>query len=168
MDIQQNLYELADAVASECKAIRTLVNGNDNDLSDLTTVNKTNLVLAVNELKASVSNTTHINDNTTGAGSTWSSSKISASISQALSGVLSGAPTALDTLQEIAAALNNDANFAATMTTQLNRRVRWDISNQNLTSTEMSNARTNIDAASATNVGNTDLDFVALFNQGLL
>ena len=37
--------------------------------------------------------------------------------------VVLGAPAALDTLDELAAALNDDANFASTVTTSLNARV---------------------------------------------
>lgn len=37
--------------------------------------------------------------------------------------VVLGAPAALDTLDELAAALNDDANFASTVTTALNARV---------------------------------------------
>ena len=40
-------------------------------------------------------------------------------VQQAISNLLNGAPGALDTLQELAAALGNDANFATTMTNAL-------------------------------------------------
>lgn len=40
-------------------------------------------------------------------------------VQQAIANLLNGAPGALDTLQELAAALGNDANFAATMTNAL-------------------------------------------------
>ncbi len=71
------------------------------------------------------------------------------------------------TLDELAAALGDDANFAATTTTALGNRVRVDTAAQGLTAPQQTNARTNIDAASATDVGNTATDFVATFNAGL-
>jgi len=40
-------------------------------------------------------------------------------VQQAITSLLNGAPGALDTLQELAAAMGNDANFAATMTNAL-------------------------------------------------
>jgi len=42
-----------------------------------------------------------------------------ADVTAAVSGLVNSAPTALDTLNELAAALGNDANFAATVTTAL-------------------------------------------------
>lgn len=44
-------------------------------------------------------------------------------VQQAIANLLNGAPGALDTLQELAAALGNDANFAATMTNALAGKV---------------------------------------------
>jgi hypothetical protein len=166
--LQQNLEQFADAVAEECKALRTLLNNNDDDLGGLATIDKSNLVSAVNELKTRLDAVITINDATTNTGSTWSSHKINAEILAALNGVLNGAPSALDTLQELADALGNDADFAATMTDQLNRRVRWDVASQNLTESQQNNARINIGAVASNAVGNTNFDFVALFNQGLL
>ena len=58
--------------------------------------------------------------------------------------VLDGAPGALDTLNELAAALGDDANFAATVMTALAARVRTDTAAQGLDSTQQANARTNI------------------------
>lgn len=54
MSLSDNVSSLAGRVAAEIKALRTLVNDNQADLSALTTVDKTNLVAALNELKAAV------------------------------------------------------------------------------------------------------------------
>ena len=56
------------------------------------------------------------NSNTTIAAST---AFVTNAVSTAVSGLLNAAPTALDTLNELAAALGNDANFAASVTTSL-------------------------------------------------
>lgn len=40
-------------------------------------------------------------------------------VSTGLANIIDSAPSALDTLNELAAALNDDANFAGTVTTQL-------------------------------------------------
>ncbi|MFI8666888.1 hypothetical protein ACIGGE_10675 [Qipengyuania sp. NPDC077410] len=174
MSLASNLQTLATRVATECKSIRTLTNGNAADLSALTTTAKTNLVAALNELKSELDSVASsggatINDaSTTSTTQTWSVSKIASEIQAAIDDVTNGAPTALDTLDELAAALGDDANFASTITTALGNRVRTDTAAQGLTGTQQSNARTNIGAASAEDVGNTATDFVATFNAGLV
>lgn len=70
----------------------------------------------------------------------------------------------MNTLDELAAALGDDANFAASVNTALGNRVRTDTAAQGLTDTQKSNARANIDASKASDIGNTDTDFVAVFN----
>ena len=52
--LQTRITDLATRVATECKSIRTLMNANGSDLSALTTTQKTSLVAAINELKASI------------------------------------------------------------------------------------------------------------------
>lgn len=44
-------------------------------------------------------------------------------VTQKISEIVNSAPEALDTLKELAAALNNDSNFATTITTQLGTKV---------------------------------------------
>ena len=61
--------------------------------------------------------------------------------------ITDSAPDTLNTLNELAAALGDDANFATTTSTALGNRVRTDTASQGLNSTQKSNARTNIDAA---------------------
>jgi hypothetical protein len=79
----------------------------------------------------------------------------------ALAAVSTGAPALLDTLDELAAALGDDPNFATTMTTALGNRVRYDAA-QSLTAPQKTQACTNI------GIGEPDTDFVATFNTGLL
>jgi hypothetical protein len=54
MSLATNITDLATRVATEAKALRTLINGNAADLSSLTTTAKTNLVAAINELDAAI------------------------------------------------------------------------------------------------------------------
>lgn len=170
MSLASNIQTYATRAGGEAKALRTLINGNAADLSGLSTTAKTNLVAALNELKAAVDAAgagVAIDDAGTGTGVAWSASKIATEINAALSALTSGAPTALDTLNELAAALGDDANFASTTTTALGNRVRVD-AGQTLTSQQKTQARTNIDAASATDVGSTATDFVAAFEAALV
>lgn len=173
MSLQNRLTDLTTRIATEIKALRTLVNANAVDLSALTTTAKGNLVAALNELKADVdaaasSGGAAINDAGTSTASVWSSSKTSDAITDALSALTAGAPNALDTLDELAAALGDGANFAATITTALGNRVRTDTAAQGLTLTEQANARTNISVLSAAEIGDPETNFVNAFNAGLV
>ena len=60
-----------------------------------------------------------------------------------IAALLNGAPSQLDTLNELAAALDNSASFASTVTAALSARVRFDVS-QSLSSGEKAQARANI------------------------
>jgi len=236
MSLATNITNLATRVATEAKALRTLINGNAADLSALTTTAKGNLVAAINELADAVAGSSGIDDGTTGTTTTWSSSKIdteigdaiaalvipdlldllddttaattttysstkinsqiataiagidyaaeliddttpststvysstktAAEITAAVSALVDAAPGTLDTLNELAAALGDDANFATTINTALGNRVRVDAV-QSFTGPQQTQGRANIDAASATNVGDTTTNFVTTFEAGL-
>lgn len=131
MSLATNVTDLATRVATEIKALRTLINGNAADLSALDTTATSSLVAAVNELKADLDalsgGAAGIDDGTTDTDSTWSSSKITTALAALETGILgAGVPAALDTLDELAAALGDDANFAATVTTALGNKQPLD------------------------------------------
>jgi hypothetical protein len=165
--LQARLTDLATRIAVEIKAVRTLLNGNVADLSALSTSAKTNLVAAVNELYAIASSAAVIDDAATDTTHAWSAGKIALEIQAARDALVNGAGTALDTLQELAAALGNDPNFAATIMTALGKRVRVDAA-QVFTAPEQAQARANISAQDAAAIGNPDTDLVAIFNAGLI
>jgi hypothetical protein len=166
--LETRLRDLATRVGTECKAIRTLTNGNATDLAALTTTAKGNLVAALNEVNAKPSGGASINDAATNTTTVWSSSKtnteIGSQITTQISALTTGAPAALNTLDELATALGDDANFAGTITTALGNRVRVDTAAQGLTTQQKTNARTNIDAYGSVEIGNPDTDFVGVFN----
>lgn len=64
-----------------------------------------------------------------------------------ISNLVASAPATLDTLNELANALGADANFSTTVTTALGNRLRTDVANQSLTTTQKSNAVTNLGLA---------------------
>jgi hypothetical protein len=66
--------------------------------------------------------------------------------------LVASSPATLDTLDELAAALGDDPNFATTMATSLGNRLRVDTAAQSLSGTQKTNAKTNIDLQ---NVDNT-------------
>lgn len=188
------ISDLATRVGQEFKSHKLLINGNAADLSALNTTTKSDLVSALNELVADMGdlsslsttdktslvaalNEIHssigavIDDAHTATGTTWSSSKISTEISDAVGGAIdeitNGAPSALDTLKELADALGDDANFAAATTAALSKRVSVD-SAQTFTTAEKQQALANIGAVASADIGVTDTDFVAIFETGLL
>jgi hypothetical protein len=69
---------------------------------------------------------------------------IKAYVDAEVSGLIDSAPSALNTLNELAAALGDDADYATTTTTALGNRLRIDTASQSLTSTQQSNALTNL------------------------
>jgi len=70
-------------------------------------------------------------------------------VNTAVANVINSAPAALDTLNELAAALGNDASFSTTVSTSLGNRLRVDTASQGLTGTQQSNARTNLGLGTA-------------------
>ena len=155
-------------------------------LSSLTTTTKTSIVNALNEVRAlAVANGggggAVINDAGTSTSDIWSASKVTASIAAAQDSIkaelVGGAAAALDTFNELAAALGNDPTFAATLATQMSKRPRVDAA-QSFTEPEKTQVRANIGAADAagvalsktkldtlvTDLGVFQRDYVAVYN----
>lgn len=105
VSLQTRLQDLATAVATDIKQQRIWLTGTSSgNLTGLNTVNKNSLVEALNEVLANA------------GGGTITQADLDALKSDILG---PGVPAALDTLDELAAALADDANFAATVTTAL-------------------------------------------------
>lgn len=170
---ETRLIALAQAIGADIKAIKNV----EGDLSALTTTNKTSLVAAINELVGAVGGGGVAINDTAGDGDllvTWSANKIFDAIAEASNtlrdSILGGAGAAFDTLQELATALGGDADFATTIASGLNNRVRFDAA-QTLTNPQKIQARANIaaadDAALAALIaalGDTDVDLVSSYN----
>ena len=166
MSLESRIIALAQAVGADVKAL-TAAQGS---LSALNTTTKTSLVAAINELLTLIGGAgAQINDSA-GNGDTsvtWSADKIFDSIETAKTAVkndlVNGAGAALDTLNELAAALGNDSSFAATIAAEVANRVRYDAV-QTLTAPQQAQARANIGAQSAAAIGDPDHDLVADYN----
>lgn len=166
MSLETRIVALATQIGTDIKGLRT----SQGDLSSLSTTVKTSLVAALNELATSIAaigGSTVIDDAAAGSATTFSSTKINNLIATAVADLVNNAPAALDTLNELATALNGNANFATDIATALGNRVRVDAS-QSFTAPEQQQARDNIGAAEAagvatlvTNLGNLDTDFAA-------
>ena len=74
-------------------------------------------------------------------------------VDTAIANTVDSAPETLNTLNELAAALGDDANFATTTSTALGNRLRVDTAAQGLTSTQKSNATTNLGLATVATSG---------------
>ena len=173
MTLETRIVALAQAMGTDVKALTTA----QGSLSALNTTTKTSLVAAINELLTLIGSAGAAIDDDAGAGNTgvtWSAAKILASIDAAKAAVkdelVDGAGAALDTLNELAAALGNDPSFATTIAGEIANRVRFDAA-QVLTTQQQTQARENIGAAAEAEVsgliaglGAYDRDFVADYN----
>ena len=149
---QQRITELVQAIAQDIKELKST----QGLLDSLSTTSKASLVDAINELHLAISNSTDVDDSAENGISTWSSSKIRESINTAISELINGSGSALDTLKELADALGNDANFAATIAEQMGKRVRVDAA-QTFTVTEQAQGCANL------GIGNPDTDLLAVY-----
>lgn len=205
MSLASNISNLAQSMAAALKATRVLMNGNAADNSALNTTAKVSLLAAINEVfslaqaaassggavidDATARSTTVyssskvvsqiaalIADAATASGSTWSSTKITSYVTSQINTIVGAAPTSLDTLKELADALNDDASFSATVTNALGNRIRIDAA-QSYTADQITQAQANLvalgmaTAASVTTlsnaVGDTTTDFAAAFTTAL-
>ena len=142
MSFETILTDLTVLIATHIKALKLA----DGDLSTLNTTAKNSLVAALNELQLAVSATGAINDSTSSPTTVYSSTKVIDLIDTSLAALVDSSPTTLNTLNELAAALGDDPNFATTVATSLSKKV--GVLAQTFTEPEKSQARTNIDVPS--------------------
>jgi hypothetical protein len=180
MSLQTRLSDLITAIGTDYKQLRTWVTGSSTGtLTGLQTTVKTDLVAAINEARTTGGSSTDASETVKGVVELATLAEVStgtdtvrvvtpAGVRQeriALKAEILGAgvPAALDTLDELAAALADDASFSTTVTTSLANRVRVDTAAQGLNTTQQGNARTNIAVYSTTEIGNPETDLVALY-----
>ncbi|EIU7198913.1 MULTISPECIES: hypothetical protein [Pseudomonas aeruginosa group] len=163
MSLATRIESLVIRVAQEFNDVRAKT-GN---LANLTTTDKSNLVAAINELKAAVVSSSEIDDANIAISSTYSSSKIVTLLDALKSEILGGADAAYDTLLEIQQLLQNGTTGLDALLAAVNNRVRFDAA-QTLSAPEQAQARSNIGAVAASDVGDTDTDFVAVFEGALV
>lgn len=159
-------------------SINTL-NGFIGDLDTLPTTDKSSLINSLIELKGIVDShyseqQALINDNITSSTKTWSSYWISHEINLAITELIDGAPGALNTLKELANALQNNPDIIASLNDIINKRVAVDVV-QSFSTLEQTLGRANINAASDTEVqqlltglGNYNTNFAAIFTNALI
>jgi hypothetical protein len=79
-----------------------------------------------------------------------------------IASLLDSAPGTLDTLNELAAALGDDPNFASTTATALGNRLRVDAA-QTFTAPEKLQAQTNLDVYSKAEIGNPETNLASSY-----
>jgi hypothetical protein len=180
LSLQTRLSDLITSIGTDYKQLRTWLTGSSSgNLTGLTTTDKSNVVNAINEVNGK---TASVPDATTAVKgvvelATLAEVATGTDVVRAVTpeGVRqerialkdeilgAGVPAALDTLDELAAALGDDANFAASTTTALANRLRVDVNNQGLTALQKTNGQTNLDVYAKGDFGNPDTDLVALY-----
>ena len=163
MSLATRIESLVIRVAQEFNDVRATA-GN---LASLSTADKSSLVAAINELKAALTTATAIDDGVVATTTTYSSNKIVTLLDALKAEILGGADAAYDTLVEIQQLLQNGTSGLDALLVAINFRVRFDAA-QTLTVAEQLQARTNIGAVASADVGNTDTDFVAIFDGALV
>lgn len=173
---------------NELKTSIDTVSGQYTTLSGKVTANEQAIAAIQEQLVGGVA---HIDDTQVSASTTYSSQKIASEITAAKNAVkndiLGGAGEAYDTLKELADLIGENKDAIDALEQIANNHVRYDQA-QSLTDEQKTQARSNIGAASTadltalqstvsgnttkidaltTAVGNTDADFVAVFETAL-
>ncbi len=104
MSVQIKLATLIDNIINSINNLNSYIG----DLGTLPTTDKTSLVNSLIELKGTIDDKAVINDASVTLSETWSSDKIVDEISQGILDLIDGAPAVLDTLKELATALQNN------------------------------------------------------------
>ena len=166
MSLQTRIESLVQRLAVEFKTVY----GRIGALGSLTTTDKTNLVSAVNELRTQIDalgSAAVIDDaNPAATTTTFSASKITSLLDALKADILGGADAAFDTLKELQDAIQNDTSGLAALLSAIDKRIRFDAP-QALTAGEQTQARANIGAVAMDAIGNTDTDFIAVFETAL-
>ncbi len=163
MTLAQQLSLLITRIGDEFKTHVTTMSGNTSgDISGLTTTAKSNIVSAINEVQASavqagvdiatlqstvasIDTSSVIDDATESSSTTFSSAKIVSELNDLKTEILGDAalPTALDTLAEIAAYVEQNRDLIDSLNMLAGDRVATT-SNQGLSEVEKTNALTNL------------------------
>jgi len=148
MSIESKISLLVQKITHAINSVQSSV-GNT---SSLPTLDKANLVAALIEIKneidaLSTAQQNLINDAIIANNKAWSSYKIDQEIVNAIADLIDGAPEWLNSLKELATALQNDPDIITSLSSMIDKRVAVD-SVQSFSSVEKTQGRANIDAAS--------------------
>lgn len=151
------LLEATDKVKINSIAAGATQNDTDFNLRDRSTHTGTQTSATISDFRAAVGIllVNLINDTTNSATTTWSSNKVQSEINGAISTALEG-----EDLSDLALAIADlqisDSGLVSTQTSQ------------SFSTAEQLQARTNIGAVSSIDIGDTNIDLVAIFETGLI
>lgn len=126
MSLSSVLSDAFAAVGADVGLLKELLNNDAANLNALTTTQKGNLVSALNEVRSLAVGKASINDSATNTTTAWSGSKVNTAINAAIAGIIDGAPGALDTLNELAAAFNDNPSIINNILAAQAKRVAVD------------------------------------------
>ena len=154
--LTQSINDGFTQITTLLKQVNNTLKGNQGDLTKLSTVDKTSLVNALNELKTTIDNKTSINDSQNTATNTWSATKISTEITTAITNLINGADVSSDTLKELADKITalvqaDNGLVSATQAQAFNEQ-------------QKAQARSNIDVYSKAEIGDINTNFVTTIN----
>ena len=154
--LTQSINDGFTQITTLLKQVNNTLKGNQGDLTKLSTVDKTSLVNALNELKTTIDNRTSINDSQNTATNTWSATKISTEITTAITNLINGADVSSDTLKELADKITalvqaDNGLVSATQAQAFNEQ-------------QKAQARSNIDVYSKAEIGDINTNFVTTIN----
>ena len=119
MTLQERLSLLITGIGSDIKSITSKI-GN---MPSLTTTDKTSIVGAINEVKASIGSAgAQINDTTPSPSTAYSGAKVDASIAALKTQLIGGASSAMDTFKEIQDQMSSDETASAALVTSIGQR----------------------------------------------
>jgi hypothetical protein len=155
MNFQQRLSALITSIKSETKSIRSFVTGTaSGDATGLNTTS-TNLVDAINEIRATAESAgggggSSVDDASSNTTDAWSGSKVASSIATAITNALEG-----EDLSEVADAIAAAAAERADLATS---------ASVDTLSATVANKANSSDIYTQTQLGNPDTDLVTLWN----
>ena len=156
-NLAESINEGFAQITTLLKQVNSTLKGNQGDLANLNTTDKTSLVNALNEIKGLItSGGSGISDTSTTTSNTWSATKISNEITQAITNLINGAATDSDTLKDLA---DKIAGLAQADNGLVSAKVA-----QSFAEPEKLQARNNIDVYGKAEIGDINTNFVATIN----
>lgn len=138
MNLIERINQLSTAIGEEVKKLKTKLTSVESRIESLNI----------------------INDESSSGSTVYSSNKVSTLITQVKEELLGGASEAYNTLKEIEEYITTDKSGASAMTLALSQRLKIN-EVHTLSPEELSNIQKSL------KLGNTDTDFVAVFNRAL-
>ena len=175
-ELQTNITNFANAVGTDVNLLKALLTGGASDLSALTTSDTTTVVAAINSLQAAITTLTAgaysdaqadarvqaaLGSIASPAANEWAATQevvdhVATEIATAITAITDGADGALDTLNEIAEALQNNPDVITNIIAAQANRLRFDAA-QTLTPAQRLTAGQNL------GIGDVTTDYVAVY-----